>query len=158
MDANVIGDAELEVARQLFEEGWSGPNREAPLQFMTEDAVMRDILGHPEALNGHEEIGNFYAGVAGLLRVWPEEYFVNHDGVSLTWMAYIEITNDHHGEENRGKYLCGEGMSRLEFEDGKVSLEIDYWAGPQGICDDRDAHFEARRKLSRAELCAITGG
>jgi hypothetical protein len=154
----MMGESEIEIARKLFEEGWSGPNRQAPLRFMTEDAVMRDILGHAEALNGHEEIGNFYGPVAGLLRVWPEEYFVSENGVSLTWMAYIEITNDLHGEENRGKYLCGEGMSRLEFADGKVSLEIDYWNGPQGICDDRDAHFAARRALSRAELGAVTGG
>jgi hypothetical protein len=154
----MIGDAEIEIARKLFEEGWSGPNRESPLQFMTEDAVMRDILGHPEALNGHEEIGNFFGGVAGLLNIFPEEYFVSENGVSLTWIAYIEIANDHHGEENRGKFLCGEGMSRLEFADGKVSLEIDYWAGPQGMCDDRESHLAARRKLSRAELGAVTGG
>lgn len=154
----MIGDAELEVARRLFEEGWCGSTKEAPLQFFTEDAVMRDILGHAEALRGHDAIVNFWGGVAGLLRVWPEEYFVSDDGIALAWMAYIEITNDHHGEENRGKYLCGEGTSRLEFENGKVCLEIDYWNGPQGICDDREAHFEARKKMSRAERGAVTGG
>jgi hypothetical protein len=67
------------------------------------------------------------------------------------------IDNDLHGSENRGRYLCGEGMSRLEFRDGKVCLEIDYWKGPQGKCDDCEAHFEARRAMSRSERGAITG-
>jgi hypothetical protein len=38
-----------------------------------------------------------------------------------------------------------------------VSLEIDYWKGPQGTCDDATSHFEARRKLSRQELGATSG-
>jgi hypothetical protein len=73
-------------------------------------------------------------------------------------MAYLHITNDHHGPENLGRYLCGEGMSRLEFRDGKVCLEIDYWKGPQGMCDDWRAHFEERQALPPAERGARTGG
>lgn len=157
MSENSIGERELEVARRLFDDGWSGGHREAPLPFLTEDAVMRDILGHPEAMRGHAAIVEFFGPVAPYLRVWPEEYFVSDHGVSLTWMAYIHIDNDLHGPENRGRWLCGEGMSRLEFRGGKVSLEIDYWKGPQGICDNATSHFEARRKLSRADLGATTG-
>jgi hypothetical protein len=150
-------DRDIDVARRLFEEGWSGGHSEAPLPFLTDDAVMRDILGHPEALRGHAEIVEFFAPVAKYLKVWPEEYFGSDDGIALTWMAYIYIDNDLHGVENRGRWLCGEGMSRLELRDGKVSLEIDYWKGPQGTCDDATSHFEARRKLSRQELGATSG-
>jgi len=154
----MIGERELEVARQLFEEGWSGGHAEAPLPFLTEDAVMRDVVGHAEAMVGHEQIVDFFSPVAKYLKVWPEEYYVSDGGVALTWMAYIHIENDVHGAENRGKWLCGEGMSRLEFRDGKVSIEVDYWHGPQGICDDCTSHFEARRALSPAELSQVTGG
>ncbi len=147
----------IELARRLFEEGWSGGKPESPLPFMTEDAVMRDILGHPEAMRGHEAIMAFFGPVAAALKVMPEEYFVNERGVSLSWMAYIEIMDDHQGPENKGRYLCGEGMSRLEYRDGKVSLEIDYWKGPQGMCDDWEAHLEARRAMTPDERGAVTG-
>jgi hypothetical protein len=153
----MIGEKELEVARRLFEEGWSGGTPESPLPFFTDDVVMRDILGHPEAMVGHGQIVDFFAPVAKNLKVWPEEYFVSDDGVALTWMAYIHVDNEAHGKENVGKWLCGEGMSRLEFRDGKVCLEIDYWKGPQGVCDDCTTHFEKRRGMSRAGLGAVTG-
>ena len=152
-------DAErIELARRLFEEGWSGDSPESPLAFMTEDAVMRDVLGHPEAMRGHQEILNFFSPVAKVLRVLPEEFFLNERGVSLTWMAYIEITNDHHGPENKGRFLCGEGMSRLEFREDLVCLEIDYWHGPQGMCDDWQQHREARKKMPPEVRAATPGG
>ncbi len=150
-------DERIELARKLFEEGWSGGSADAPLRFLAEDAVMRDILGHPGAMRGHAAIRNFFGPVAEHLRVMPEEYFVNADGVSLTWIAYIEITNDLHGAENKGRFLCGEGMSRLEFAGDKVSLEIDYWHGPQGMIDDWAAHLAERRAMSREERGARTG-
>ena len=148
---------QIELARKLFEEGWSGGKPESPLPYLTDDAVMRDILGHPEAMVGHEAIVAFFAPVAPALKVMPEEYFLNEDGLALTWMAYIEITGDQHGPENVGRWLCGEGMSRLEFLEGKVSLEIDYWKGPQGMCDDWREHFEARKRMTRAERGATPG-
>jgi hypothetical protein len=147
----------IELTRKLFEEGWSGGTPESPLPFLTEDAVMRDILGHPEPMRGHTEIAAFFAPVAKVLRVMPEEYFLNGDGLALTWIAYIEITGDSHGPENRGRYLCGEGMSRVEFSGDRVCLEIDYWKGPQGMCDDWRAHFEGRRQMTRAERGATPG-
>ena len=153
----MVGKAEIEITRKLFEEGWGGDNPDAPLQFMTEDAVMRDILGHPEALHGHDDIRNFWGLAAGVLRVMPEEYYTNERGVALSWMAYLKIQDDSQGPENKGKWHCGEGMSRVEFRDGKVSLEIDYWRGPQGICDDWKAHFEARKAMSPEERAAIAG-
>ena len=153
----MVGEAEIEVARKLFEEGWCGDNADAPLPFMTEDAVMRDILGHPEALRGHDEIRNFWTAVAGGLKVLPEEFYASEQGVALSWMAYLEIRDDSRGPENKGKWLCGEGMSSLQFRDGKVSLEIDYWHGPQGMCDDWKTHFAARKAMSPEERGAIPG-
>ena len=106
----MAGRAEIELARKLFEQGWGGADADAPLRFMTEDAVMRDILGHPDALRGHDAIRNFWSAIAGGLRVMPEEYFSNERGVALSWMAYIEICDESRGAENKGKWLCGEGM------------------------------------------------
>ena len=131
-----VTQTEIEIGRRLFEEGWAGDTPETPLQFMTEDIVMRDVVGHPEAMHGHQGVVDFWGGSAGILRVPPEEIYVGDNGIALSWMAYIEITDDSEGPENRGRWRCGEGMSRLEFRDGKVCLEVDYWHGPQGICDD----------------------
>jgi hypothetical protein len=72
-------------------------------------------------------------------------------------MAYLHIINDHHGAENKGKWLCGEGMSLLEFRGDKVCLEIDYWHGPQGMCDEWRSHLDARKAMSPSELGAISG-
>jgi hypothetical protein len=153
----MAGKAEIEIARLLFEEGWGGDDASAPLEYMTDDVVMRDILGHPEALRGHEAVRNFWRAVAGKLTIKPEEYFTNERGVALTWMAYIRTLDDGSGPENEGKWLCGEGMSRLEFRDGKVCLEIDYWNGPQGRCDDWREHFDARQAMTPEERGAISG-
>ncbi|MBT4492642.1 MAG: nuclear transport factor 2 family protein [Gammaproteobacteria bacterium] len=153
-----VTEAEIEIGRRLFVEGWGGDTPEAPLQFMTEDVVMRDILGHPEEMRGYQDVMDFWGKSAGHLKVPPEEIFVNENGLSMTWMAYVRIRDDAHGEENIGKWLCGEGMSRLEFKGGLVCLEIDYWAGPQGMCDDWEAHLKARADMSQAERGRITGG
>jgi hypothetical protein len=148
-----IGAREVEVARRLFVEGWGGDTPEAPLQFMTGDVVMRDVVGHAEAMRGHAAVVKFWGASAGRLKVPPEEFFVSEDGVALTWMAYVLYDQG----PDKGKWGCWEGMSRLEFRDGQVCLEIDYHHGPQGICDDWEAHFNARQKMSRAKRGEITG-
>lgn len=148
-----VTEAEIEIGRRLFVEGWGGDDPRGPLQFMTEDVVMRDIVGHPQAMRGHEAVVNFWGAAAGSLKVPPEEIFVSENGIALTWMAYVRLKEG----EQAGKWLCGEGMSRLEFRDGKVCLEIDYWHGPQGVCDDWETHFKARQELPQAERGAISG-
>tara|TARA_B100001123_G_scaffold147952_1_gene171370 strand:+ start:10550 stop:11008 length:459 start_codon:yes stop_codon:yes gene_type:complete len=151
----MVGQAEVEIARRLFEEGWSGGHVDAPLQFMTEDIVMRDIVGHPEAMRGHAAVREFWQHAAPTLKVLPEDIYVAGTGVAVLWMAYVQVPQS--AEENAGRWLCGEGMSRLEFDGGKVCLEVDYWHGPQGVCDDWNEHWEARRARQWNELGTITG-
>ena len=152
-----VTDSEIEIGRRLFEEGWGGDTPEAPLQFMTDDVVMRDIVGHAEAMNGHQGVVDFWGRAAGFLRVPPEEIYVADNGIALTWMAYGQIRDDSAGPENKGKWQCGEGMSRLEFRDGLVCLEVDYWHGMQGICDDWEAHFANRQQMGSLARGCITG-
>lgn len=152
-----VTQAEIETGKRLFLEGWGGKTPDAFVPFVTEDFVMRDIVGHSAPMRGHKAVMDFWGFVAGNLKVMPEEVFVSENGMALTWMAYIRITDDSQGPGNKGKWQCGEGMSRLEFRDGKVCLEVDYWHGPQGICDDWEKHLKARAAMSRAERGAITG-
>lgn len=152
-----VTKAEIEIGKRLFLEGWGGKTPESFVPFVTDDFLMRDILGHAQPMRGHQEVIDFWGHAAGILRVIPEEIFTNDNGMSMTWMAYIQITDDSKGPENKGRWQCGEGMSRLEFRNGKVCLEVDYWNGPQGICDDWEAHFKRREAMTRAERGAITG-
>lgn len=152
-----ITQAEIEIGKRLFLEGWGGTTPDAFVPFVTDDFVMRDIVGHSAPMCGHKAVMDFWGFVAGHLHVMPEEVFVSGDGMAMTWMAYIRVLDDSRGPENKGRWQCGEGMSRLEFRDGKVCLEIDYWNGPQGICDDWEAHLKNRAAMSRAQRGAITG-
>ena len=94
----MVGQAEVEIARKLFEEGWSGGHVDAPLQFMTEDVVMRDIVGHSEAMRGHDAVREFWAAAADTLKVLPEEIYVADSGVVVMWMAYGQIPTGRRGE------------------------------------------------------------
>ena len=100
---------ELEIARRLFTEGWGGDHPDSPLQFMTEDVVMRDVVGHPEAMRGHQAVIDFWGDFAGRLRVPVEDLYSSENGVVVLWMAYGRIPDD--ASENAGKWSCGEGMS-----------------------------------------------
>ena len=146
---------ELEIARRLFTEGWGGDHPDSPLQFMTEDIIMRDVQGHPEAMHGYQAVRDFWGDFAGRLRVPVEDLYSSDRGVVVLWMAYGRIPDD--ASQNAGKWSCGEGMSRLEFREGKVCIEVDYWHGAQGVCDDWQEHFARRQAMPRRQRGAITG-
>ncbi|HJP41570.1 MAG TPA: nuclear transport factor 2 family protein [Dehalococcoidia bacterium] len=152
----MVTKAEVEVARRLFEEGWGGGHPDAPKQFMTDDIVMRDIVGHAEPLRGWEEVRKFWEAAAPTLKTKVEDVYASDKGVALTWIAYVQIADESMGAENKGKWIAGEGMSRLEFRDGKVSLEVDYWHGPQGVVEDWEPHWARRQEMSRKDKGAIT--
>ena len=152
---------DIETARKLFEEGgWGSGDPYGPDQWFSDDAVMRDIVGHAEPLRGKDEIRKFWASqkVGITLRVPVEEIYVaeDHHGVAILWMSYGQIVDEKN--ENYGKWATFEGMSRLEFNDeGEVTLEVDYHHGGQGITDSWVAHWNARRAMKWEELGAITG-
>ncbi len=148
-----IGEREIECAKKLFWEGWFSDDPWAPTKYMTPDVVMRDIVGHPEAIVGHEAVADFWKKAAGRMRLPVEEMFISENGICVQWFVYVRIDSG----DNAGKWDMGEGVSRLEFRDGLVCLEVDYWHGRQGICDDWEAHWAARKALSHAERGAISG-
>ena len=156
-----VGPNDIETGRKLFEEGgWSSGDPYGPDEWFAADAVMRDIVNHDGAMRGKEEIRHFWARrkVGITLRVPVEEVYVaeGHRGIAILWMAYSQIMDED--DENYGKWGTFEGMSRLEFNDeGKVTLEVDYHHGFQGVTDSWVAHWNARRAMSWEELGAITG-
>jgi steroid delta-isomerase-like uncharacterized protein len=126
----MAGDAEIEIAKKLFL-AWSSGNADAPAEYMTEDAVLYDIVaGEPK--KGWPAIREFFAnGLAHWpdLDLTPEKFWVNDTGVALTWLMTATVTDDRFGPEVKGKKWASEGMSYLEFRDGKVCYEVDYHNG-----------------------------
>lgn len=125
-----MADDRIDVARKLFL-AWSSGNADAPAEYMTDDAVLYDIVAGDDKV-GWPAIREFFAeGV----KIWPDldltpvDYWVNGKGVALTWVMTATVTNDRMGAEAKGKKWRSEGMSFLEFRDGKVCYEVDYHNG-----------------------------
>jgi steroid delta-isomerase-like uncharacterized protein len=125
-----MGDPRIETARKLFE-AWSSGDADAPAEYLTEDAVLHDIVGGTH--EGWPAIRAFFA--AGLkhwpdLVLLPDEYWTNERGVALRWVMLATVTDDRFGAETRGKKWSSDGMTWLVFEnDGagpRVSREVDY--------------------------------
>ena len=126
----MAGAAEIEVARKIFL-AWSSGDADAPAEFMTPDAVLRDIVAG-DAKVGWPEIREFFAaGVVAWpdLDLTPEQYWTSDRGVALTWVMTATVPDDRFGPDVKGKKWRSEGMSFLEFEGGKVCLEVDYHNG-----------------------------
>ena len=126
----MAGAAEIEVARKLFL-AWSSGNADAPEPYMTADAVLYDIVAGDEK-KGWPAIRAFFDGG---VKVWPdldltpERYWTNDKGVALTWLMSATVTDERFGAAAKGKKWKSEGMSFLEFRDGKVCYEVDYHNG-----------------------------
>jgi hypothetical protein len=148
-----IGEREIQVAKDLFNIGWSDDDPYAPTRYMTDDIVMRDIASRPEAIVGHDAIADRWRHVAGRMRLPVEDVFVSENGIVVLWFVYVRIVSGEH----EGQWDMGEGNSLLLFRDGLVSHEVDYWHGRQGRCDDWQAHFAARQALDVPRRTFVSG-
>ena len=126
----MAGDAEIEIARKLFA-AWSSGDVDAPAEFLTEDAVLYDIAaGTPK--EGWPAIREFFGTT---LKISPgvafelQEFWVSDRGVAVRWVMSA-AAGEMFGPEAQGKSWRSEGMSTLEFRDGKVCREVDYHHGP----------------------------
>jgi steroid delta-isomerase-like uncharacterized protein len=123
----MAGEAEIEIARRLFA-AWSSGDADAPQEFLTADAVLHDVTDGRDK-SGWAAIRAFF-GLA--LKVWPDvvlepqEYWTSERGVALRWSMSATSHDGIYGAENDGKKWHSEGMSYLEFRDGKVCRELDY--------------------------------
>lgn len=127
----MAGDAEIEIARKLFA-AWSSGDPDAPREFLTEDAVLHDIVAGRDKV-GWPEIREFFAlalRVSPDLVLEPDAFWLNDTGVALRFhMSATVQEGDMFGPEARGKTWHSDGMSTLEFRDGKVCREVDYHHG-----------------------------
>jgi ketosteroid isomerase-like protein len=126
----MTGEAEIEIARKLFA-AWSSGDPDAPREFLTDDAVLHDIVAGSDKV-GWLAIREFFASalkVSPDLVLEPDAFWVNETGVALRFHMSATVQGDMFGPDARGKKWHSEGMSTLEFRDGKVCREVDYHHG-----------------------------
>ncbi|MBW2314673.1 MAG: nuclear transport factor 2 family protein [Deltaproteobacteria bacterium] len=126
----MAGEAEIEIARKLFA-AWSSGDPDAPREFLTEDAVLHDIVAGSDKV-GWPEIREFFAfalSVSPDLVLAPDAFWLNDTGVALRFHMSATVKGDMFGPDARGKKWHSDGMSTLEFRDGKVCREVDYHHG-----------------------------
>ena len=126
----MAGEAEIEIARKLFA-AWSSGDVDAPEQYLTEDAVLYDIVeGNPkEGWPAIREFFGFALTVSPDLVLQPDAFWVSDEGLAVRWHMSATVVNDMFGPDAKGKKWHSDGMSTLEFRDGKVCREVDYHHG-----------------------------
>ena len=126
----MAGQAEIEIAKKLFA-AWSSGNVDDAAEFLTEDAVLHDIVEGSDKVGwpAIREFFSFALKVSPDLVLEPNAFWVNDEGIAVRWHMSATVTNDMFGPEAKGKKWHSDGMSTLEFRDGKVCREVDYHHG-----------------------------
>ena len=119
--------ARIEVATKLFA-AWSSGDADAPREFLTEDAVLFDIIGGEHT--GWDAIRTYFAH--GLQR-YPDlvlaptgDFWARSDGLAMLWVMSGTQTDDSLGADAVGRKWSAEGLSYLIFDGLKVVREADY--------------------------------
>jgi hypothetical protein len=109
----------------------SSGNPDDAAEFLTEDAVLHDIVEGSDKVGwpAIREFFSFALKVSPDLVLEPDAFWVNDEGVAVRWHMSATVTNDMFGPEAKGKKWHSDGMSTLEFRDGKVCREVDYHHG-----------------------------
>ncbi len=120
-------DHRIAIARKLFA-GWSSGDPDAPEEFFTPDAVLFDVASG--RFEGWPAIRAFFAGGLarwGDLRLEPDEFWSNDDGLALHYLMSATITDpETYGADLVGCRWSVEVMSFLRFDGDCVVLECDY--------------------------------
>jgi ketosteroid isomerase-like protein len=126
----MAGEAEVEIARKLFA-AWSSGDADAPAEFLTEDAVLHDIVEGSDKVGwpAIREFFGFALKISPDVVLQPDAFWVNETGVAVRWHMSATVVGEMLGPENEGKKWHSDGMSTLEFRDGKVCREMDYHHG-----------------------------
>ena len=126
----MAGEAEIEIAKQLFA-AWSSGDPDAPAEYLTEDAVLHDIVAGSDKV-GWPAIREFFQGALTIspgVVLEPNAFWVNETGLAVRWRMSAAVQSDMFGPENNGKTWYSDGMSTLEFRGDKVCREVDYHHG-----------------------------
>jgi steroid delta-isomerase-like uncharacterized protein len=110
---------------------WSSGDPGRILPLFTEDVHFEDVpLG--VLTKGHAELRGFVTGMLGALadvRFEVTSRFVSDDGTSgaLEWIFHGRQTKDVPGLPATNQQFHVRGSSVVQFRDGKIARESDYW-------------------------------
>lgn len=122
----MAGEAEIEIAKRLFA-AWSSGDPDAPGAFLTDDAVLHDIVEGSDKVGWpaiREFFGKALATAPGLVLA-PDSFWVNETGLAVRW-TMSATAGELFGPEVAGRRWHSPGMSTLEFRGDKVCREVDY--------------------------------
>jgi ketosteroid isomerase-like protein len=120
----------IEIAAKLFL-AWSSGDPDAPAEFLTEDAVLHDIVAGDDKV-GWPAIREFFQVALTVfpgVELKPNAFWVNESGLAVRWHMSATVRSDTFGPEHKGKTWHSDGMSTLEFRGDKVCREVDYHHG-----------------------------
>jgi hypothetical protein len=107
---------------------WSSGDVDAPRAFLTDDAVLDDVIGG--VYRGWPAIRAYFQ--RGLdrypdLRLEPTgDFWHRDDGLALTWIMSASVWDDSFGPGARGLRWEARGMSYLVFDGDLVAHEVDF--------------------------------
>lgn len=120
-------DDRIAIAIALFA-SWSSTDLNAPRQYLTEDAVLHDIIGGEyrgwPAIR--EYFGHGRSRYSDLVLEPTGDYWSRPDGLALLWTMSATQTDDSLGAELVGKRWSVDGMSFLVFDGLTVVHEKDF--------------------------------
>jgi SnoaL-like domain len=110
---------------------WSSGDPDAPRPYLTEDAVLDDVIGG--VYRGWPAIRAYFArGLAS----WPDlvleptgEWWSRRDGLAFTWVMSATVHDDRFGPGTAGRRWRAPGMSYVVFDGDLVRREVDYHDG-----------------------------
>ena len=123
--------AALDSVLAAWGPAWSSSDAGKLVPLYTEDVYFEDVpLG--AVVKNRDALGGFAAGVfAGFadLRFEVTSRFVSADGKwgSMEWVFHGRQTKDFPGLPATNRPFLVRGASVVEFRDGKISRESDYW-------------------------------
>lgn len=126
----MLGEAEIEIAKKLFA-AWSSGDPDAPAEFLTEDAVLHDIVAGSDKV-GWPAVREFFQGALTIspgVVLAPDAFWVGETSLAVRWHMSATVQTEMFGPENKGKTWHSDGMSTLEFRGDKVCREVDYHHG-----------------------------
>lgn len=120
-------DDRIALVEALFA-AWSSGHADAPRRFLTEDAVLDDVIGGVH--RGWPAIRAYFArGLAS----WPDlrlvptgEYWSRPDGLAFTWVMSATVADDRFAPGTAGRRWQAPGMSYVVFDGDRIALEVDY--------------------------------
>lgn len=123
----MIRDPRVDTVEALFK-AWSSGDVDAPERFFHPDAVLYDIVGG--SCRGWPAIRTFFDHG---LKQWPDlvllpdGYWTNDEGVAVRWVMSATVSNESSfGPQAVGRKWTSEGMSYIDFQDGRIRREVDY--------------------------------